>query len=368
MSRTAALAGLCVVLWAGCTSPDSDGGGTSGRPSARVCDVDADCRTQESCVRPGDAAATGAGTCTCVCDASLACDAACACDGDCRTPVGSSSSGGMGNSSSLVMASGSSAPRSSSAASGSLASSSRPFSDGVVQQGVVSVLQEDDARDDPDYNVSAQFLTRPTAAACQSTAYGDCTITTCEVQSGTGITFHSAGLITFTGATTVTLPPGDSFLYSGGRGFTALLQGGAPFRVESTGGDVAPFQRTLTAPYAVTVTKPQFAQTGTLNRVDHLLQWTPQGSGHVRFSFNGSTGTQSVSFSCRWPVEQGRGTISGAGLVALPPVTNANHTFFISTGVSQEFAVAEDTVTLSLGNGAFFEDDQMAAGRIVLGP
>ncbi len=173
--------------------------------------------------------------------------------------------------------------------------------------------------------VQAVFNRSVPGAVCTDSPIGACTVTTCvDVDmGGPGNGKPTAGSITVGGLVEpVTLSPGSDGLYAPySNAMQALWNGGDALRVSASGGDVAAFSTTLTAPEQIVVSAPT-PSAGALivsRATDLQATWSGGGASQVEVYFTTAGASGSTTVKCYFSAAMGGGVVSSAALAMLPP-------------------------------------------------
>lgn len=199
---------------------------------------------------------------------------------------------------------------------------------------------------------------------------GACEVSEClpttAVPPASGFAWVSAGTIDISGTTlgfsfeetkpgwyVSTLPDLERALWEGGELLTAIVQGSDQY---------PPARATLTAPHAVTLTKPADRNVSVDPRADLEFAWASPREDRVYVDVKEIPGVLERpplerSVRCAFPAVEGAGVVPAAALARLTsPELLSGYRLFVSTSAEARITIEQATLTFSVWSRSFRAD------------
>jgi hypothetical protein len=168
----------------------------------------------------------------------------------------------------------------------------------------------------------------------------------------------SAGTITVTGKTPVTLTPKDDKSYQTQVLTERLADPGQTVQISAAGADVPAHSATVTMPEAMQLTMPNGSAPLLIDRSQDLpLTWSPSNASSV-YLFLGAYATDNTllqSIVCTFDDRAGTGSIPSALLQGLPPTSDGSTAFLTLTRYNWTMTTAGDW-GISVGGASYLSD------------
>jgi hypothetical protein len=165
---------------------------------------------------------------------------------------------------------------------------------------------------------SANFIETETFP-CARKKFGSCELTQCDTSSMASAKYLEAGDITLEGATKNVKLVADAFgEYPSAHSVTPLFAAGDTLTIKAAGAAIGPFSASLVAPTPIDFSQASVNGLLTLPAAsDATVSWTGGTGTTADFYFITVDGPVVNQLECRYPVEDGTGTVPGEALQLL---------------------------------------------------